>query len=226
MASLASAAAGLTYLFGRLVGDLLLGWRSGEGSRPPRQRSSVSTKIRPAGRSASGRYTYRRPGASCSSYSTSSRPSARTTNAYVFPGHVAPRVAVAIRPAPAQTRHGDFAIRDWPCHAPRGLEAQRSCPRDGPRGTAGDAGAKPAAQPGGYRRRPSHSRYAWASPSSVRTCSEGTLQVDWVRETSRQRSRPLGGGQTTPPGLARSGSGRRGPCGRGSRTSRSVCRVS
>ena len=32
---------------------------------------------------------------------------------YVFPGHVAPRVAVAVRPAPAQTRHGDFAIRDW-----------------------------------------------------------------------------------------------------------------
>ena len=49
MASLASAAVGLTYLFGRLVGDLLLGWRSGEGSRPPRQRSSVSTKTRPAG---------------------------------------------------------------------------------------------------------------------------------------------------------------------------------
>ena len=35
MAGLASAAADLTYLFGRPVGDLLLGWRSGEGSRPP-----------------------------------------------------------------------------------------------------------------------------------------------------------------------------------------------
>ena len=34
MGGLASAAADLTYLFGRLVGDLLLGWRSGEGSRP------------------------------------------------------------------------------------------------------------------------------------------------------------------------------------------------
>ena len=33
-ADLASAAVGLTYLFGRLVGDLLLGWRSGEESRP------------------------------------------------------------------------------------------------------------------------------------------------------------------------------------------------
>ena len=39
MAGLASAAADMAYLFGRLVfgrlvGDLLLGWRSGEGSRP------------------------------------------------------------------------------------------------------------------------------------------------------------------------------------------------
>ena len=34
MAGLASAAAGLTYLFGRLVGGLLLSWRCGEGSRP------------------------------------------------------------------------------------------------------------------------------------------------------------------------------------------------
>ena len=34
MAGLASATADMTYLFGRLVGDLLLGWRSGEGSRP------------------------------------------------------------------------------------------------------------------------------------------------------------------------------------------------
>ena len=42
MAGLASAAAAadddddVMYLFGRLVGDLLLGWRSGEGSRPRR----------------------------------------------------------------------------------------------------------------------------------------------------------------------------------------------
>ena len=34
MAGLASAAADLTYLFGRLVGGLLLSWRCGEGSRP------------------------------------------------------------------------------------------------------------------------------------------------------------------------------------------------
>ena len=35
MVGLASAAAGLTYLFGRLVGDLLLGWRSGERVEAP-----------------------------------------------------------------------------------------------------------------------------------------------------------------------------------------------
>ena len=33
MAGLACAAANLTYIFRRLVGDLLLSWRSGNGSR-------------------------------------------------------------------------------------------------------------------------------------------------------------------------------------------------
>ena len=61
MAGLASAAADLTYLFGRLVGDLLLGWRSGEGSRPrPSALLCEHTQIGPADRSASGLHTYRR----------------------------------------------------------------------------------------------------------------------------------------------------------------------
>ena len=74
MAGLASTAADLTYLFGWLVRDLLLGWRSGEGPRPlpsallcehedkpstaPRHRAGTRTNER-SGHRRRGRYSFR-----------------------------------------------------------------------------------------------------------------------------------------------------------------------
>ena len=195
MVGLASAAAGLTYLFwsarrGSAAG--LAQRRTGRG--PARQRSSVSTKIRPAGRSASA--------------------GTRTADREQAALHIAPlpvppparpmRICLPEARSTARSRcHSsgscpnpprDFAIRDWPAMLPEDLKHSgpaRETDREEPPETPGPS------QPLSREVIDDVLLIAdtlWRRPVPVRTCSEGTLQADSVRETSRRRSRSLRGG--------------------------------